>query len=160
MGRIICTLDPGVAATRDAQLLGRSERSLPVPPLPPLGPGLFQPGSPPAGSLGLQARVRGPGDRPTLLDDAVGPGFALLARAPVHGGVALSAQARRVLGSVEGHLVPAEPAFDVEGAYAAWMDQIACDAVLVRPDHVVFGTASGPDAASTLLEQLGGMLRG
>jgi 3-(3-hydroxy-phenyl)propionate hydroxylase len=158
MGRIICTLDPAVAATRDAQFLARSERAIPVPPLPRLGPGLFQPGSPAAGSLGLQARVRGRDGRPALLDDALGPGFALLARAPAaaaDGEAALSTAARRVLGSISGHLVAIEPAFDVDGAYAAWLDRLGCDAALVRPDHVVFGTASGPDAASALLEALG-----
>jgi 3-(3-hydroxy-phenyl)propionate hydroxylase len=155
MGRVICTLDRDEAAARDARFEARTERDLPIPPLPPLGPGLHR-GAPLGGSLALQARVRAPGGAPALLDDVVGPGFALLVRG---GAPALREPARRVLEDVSGRLVPIEPAFDAEGAYAAWLDRHACDAVLVRPDHVVFGTASGADAAGALLEELGDMLR-
>jgi 3-(3-hydroxy-phenyl)propionate hydroxylase len=156
MGRIICTRDAEAAAARDAAFLGRPAREQAPPPMPGLGKGLWRPDSPLAGRPGLQARVRGRDGTPALLDDVVGPGFAVLTRGPEP--PPLRAAARRVLDAVAGHAVPLGPALDVDGAYARWLDRDGCDAVLVRPDHVVFGTASGPDAASALLEELGRVL--
>jgi 3-(3-hydroxy-phenyl)propionate hydroxylase len=155
MGHVICTQDPAAAAARDAELLSRREREPPVPSMPGLGSGLLQAGSEAAGKLGLQARVRGDDGAPALLDDVVGPGFVLL----VHGVVApLSERALRVLEQTSARLVSIDAHFDVEGAYRAWFQRHACDAVLVRPDHVIFGTAVGEDAAPRLLEQLGEQL--
>lgn len=153
MGRIICTQDPETAAARDADLLGQAGRDRATPELPALASGLLQPGSELAGRLGLQARVRGPDGATALLDDVVGPGFALLARGPNI--PTLGAGARRVLERVGGRLVTLGPACELDGAYTRWLDRHGCDAVLVRPDHRVFGAASGADAATSLLEALG-----
>ena len=153
MGKVICMLDPEAAAARDAEFLKRSDRSLASPPFPGIGPGVRQAEGELAGRLGLQARVKRPGGEAMLLDDAFGPGFALIVRGP--GAPELSAPARDVLARVGGALVCMEPEMDVDGAYARWLERHGCDAVLVRPDHVVFGSASGPDAATTLLEELG-----
>ncbi len=157
MGRVICTLDPQAAAARDTDFLSRRDRTLDAPPFPGIGPGVHQEGGELAGRLGLQARVQRPGGPVSLLDDAFGPGFTLIARGPV--APELSAAARDVLVRVGGTLVCMEPALDLYGAYAGWLDRHRCDAVLVRPDHVVFGSARGSDAASTLLEELGGHLQ-
>jgi 3-(3-hydroxy-phenyl)propionate hydroxylase len=153
MGKVICILDPAAAAARDADFLARSERNFDSPPFPPIGPGVRLAEGELAGGLGLQARVQRPGGEATLLDDAFGPGFALIARGP-HA-PELSAAARDVLARVGGALVCMGPDVDVDGAYARWLERNDCDAVLVRPDHVVFGSARGPDTASTLLEELG-----
>lgn len=153
LGRIICTLDPEAAAKRDAAFLARDERTVPSPPLPGIGPGVRLPDGGLAGRLGLQSRVQRPGAAPCLLDDAFGPGFQLIARGP--GAPELGDAARDVLARVSGFLVCIEPGLDVDGAYGAWLDRHGCDAVLVRPDHVVFGSASGTGAAALLLEELG-----
>lgn len=153
-GRVICTLDPEAAAARDSAFLARPERVLAPPALPPIGPGLWLEGAAPAGQLGLQARVRGRDGELARLDDVTGPGFALLAR----GQRELTRPAQCTLERVGATLLPIEPELDVEGAYAHWLDGNGCDAVLVRPDGIVFGAASGPQAASQLLEALAGAL--
>jgi 3-(3-hydroxy-phenyl)propionate hydroxylase len=151
LGRIICTQDPGVAAARDAELLSGSSRERSIPEMPGLTAGLTLPGCELAGQLGLQARVRR-GDDGVLLDDVVGSGFALLARGqqPL-----LRERAQQVLAEIGGTVVGIDPDFDIDREYAGWLDANACDAVLVRPDHYVFGAAKGEHAASDLLEALG-----
>src|SRR5207302_1262302 len=48
---------------------------------------------------------------------------------------------------------------DDTGAYRAWLDQLQADAVLIRPDFAVYGTARGgedvPDLVDGLLSALG-----
>ena len=153
LGRIICTMDPEAAAERDAKFLGRKERTVEAPAFPIIGPGVRRDGDASAGRPGLQSKVKRPGGPVCLLDDAFGPGFQLIVRGP--GAPELSEAARAVLARVGGTLICIEPEFDVEGAYVAWLDTYGCDAVLVRPDHVIFGSGSGDDAATTLLEELG-----
>jgi 3-(3-hydroxy-phenyl)propionate hydroxylase len=172
LGRIICTQDPEVAKARVAQWLGLPSRDLETPSFPHIEKGLLcsgvdASGAELAGRPGLQARVRSSGGSTSRLDDVIGPGFALLA-----GGATapeLSAAARRSLEAVGGVIawippsgggsasdssLPLHRLEDVDGAYAAWFADCGCDAVLVRPDHVVYGAGSGPDAASQLLEDL------
>jgi hypothetical protein len=155
-GRIICTQDPALAAARDADFLSRSEREPEVPAMPSLGKGLLQAGSDLAGKLGLQARVRGNDGAPALLDDVVGPGFVLLVRGRQR---PFSDRAQHVLDRIHARMVPIDSDFDVDGAYGRWFERHACDAVLVRPDHVVFGAAAGDESASRLLEELGAASR-
>jgi len=157
LGRIICTQDAEAAAARDADFLGRSEREPSPPEMPGCGPGVLQSGSAVAGKLGLQAAVRGGDGGLKLLDDVLGPGFALLMRAVPS---RLSDTAERVRNDIACRVVPIDATFDPSGDYERWLDRCGCDAILVRPDHVVFGTASGANAASALLEELGAALRG
>jgi len=170
MGRIICTLDPEVAAARDAQMLAAGGRPGGDEPqrLPDLQAGFLapEPRHPLTGSLGLQARVRGPDGREALLDDHVGPGFALLwngAAAP------LSQKARSTLERLDARQVsivapdrsgaPSPGADltveDVEGAYARWLRANEAAAVLVRPDFAVFGATAEAKEMSAMLEALG-----
>lgn len=156
LGHIICTQDADAAAARDADFLSRAEREPAPPDMPGIGPGVLQ-ASAVAGKLGLQADIRdGDGNR-KLLDDVVGAGFVLLSRAAP---TPLSATARRLCAELDCHLVSVDATVDIDGAYGQWFDRCGCDAILVRPDHVVFGTAVGASAASTLLEELGAALRG
>ena len=152
MGHIICVQDPEAAAARDANFFAREQRSLPSPAFPGVGPGLHQ-GEDRGGHLGLQAEVRGADGSGELLDDLVGPGFTLLVRGTALPDLEPAAQG--VYEELGVSPVFIEPDFDFTGAYGAWLDKHACDAVLVRPDHVVFGGARGPDAASRLLADLG-----
>jgi 3-(3-hydroxy-phenyl)propionate hydroxylase len=175
MGRIICTRDPELARARDAQLLGGNAGSggaaggtrTMFAALPGLSNGLLEPEPrhPLAGQLGLQARVRASG-REGLLDDLVGPGFTLL----WNGGPApLADDARAVLerlgvlqvafGGAVSDPRPAVLALDdVDGAYASWFERNHATAVLIRPDHAVFGAATGEAAANTLLLALASAL--
>jgi hypothetical protein len=178
LGRIICTQDAQVARKRDADWLERPKRDLPPQPFPHLEQGLLCSLPEPrnlgiAGKPGLQARVREGDAAPALLDDLLGPGFALLTGAAV--APKLSAPAQRALAAVEGRIAWIPPAGaaadgetapgvrrldDVDGRYAAWFERSGCDTVLVRPDHAVYGAADGPDAASRLLEDLAERLGG
>jgi 3-(3-hydroxy-phenyl)propionate hydroxylase len=152
MGRIICTLDPQAAQQRDRHWLSRPDRRLEVAELPGLTEGLILTETPLAGAPGLQARVRSETGEIGLLDDAVGPGFALLARG--RSASALDEAARERLDRMAVHHVRLDENADVDGAYARWFDQHGCDAVLVRPDHRVFGSARGEAAAGQLIAAL------
>jgi 3-(3-hydroxy-phenyl)propionate hydroxylase len=150
MGRIICTQDPEAARARDASFIERPSSTLEIPDMPGLATGVVYSGSVLAGKLALQARVRAEDGGIALLDDVTGPGFTLLLRgapeAPLRDG------AGAVLERIGAKLVSIDREMDVDGAYRKWFDRHECDAVLVRPDHQVFGAATGVDAASELLE--------
>ena len=156
MGGIICVRDREAASARDAEFLARESRVLPSPAFPNVGPG-FHLGDTRGGHLGLQARVRGRGGRSELLDDAVGPGFTLMTRGDAS--CEISPGARDLCAALEISRVLIDPESDVDGAYFQWFDAHDCDAVLVRPDHIVFGQCRGPDAEARLLAELGQRLR-
>ena len=151
MGRIICVLDAAAAAHRDAGFLVREDRALPSPASPDIGPG-FHLGGDAGGHLALQARIRDADGEAQLLDDITGPGFNLLVRAPARlDPEALKDETRE---GPEVSLFTLDRESDVDGAYWAWFDKQHCDAVLVRPDHIVFGARKGPEAARRLLSEL------
>lgn len=156
MGQVICTQDEAAAKARDEDFANRPDKGVGMPDLPGITEGLALPGSALAGKLGLQGRVRAASGEVALLDDVVGTGMTVLTR----GGTptALRDGAAQVLKRVDGRLVPIDTSMDVDGVYADWFDRNKCDAVLVRPDHQVFGAAQGESAASDLLEALGEQL--
>jgi len=157
MGRIICVQDAEAAASRDAGFAARKDRSLPAPAFPDVGPGFHQ-GGEGGGRLGLQGRIRPRGGPPQLLDDATGPGFTLLVRAPAESEPEIAS--REAGKGPRICQIPIDADSDVDGAYKAWFDKHHCDAVLVRPDHIVFGSRKGPEAAHQLLTELRERLRG
>ncbi|MBI1197031.1 MAG: bifunctional 3-(3-hydroxy-phenyl)propionate/3-hydroxycinnamic acid hydroxylase [Phenylobacterium sp.] len=121
MGRTVCTLDPQVAAQRDAAMLARGPKAAGMA-SPRLGPGLLMEGDG-AGVLAPQPWADGVG-----LDDALGPGAWLIARGAVPEApdvTAVSIDAPRLAPYRE--------------ALAAWLDAKGAPAVLVRPDRYVFG---------------------
>jgi 3-(3-hydroxy-phenyl)propionate hydroxylase/flavoprotein hydroxylase len=145
LGRLQTIRDPERAAARDRELLAR--RAAAVAPdkirFPGLGPGMLVAGG---GSLSVQGTVDD-GRRRGRLDQVVGTGFQLLV-APAaldrlgdrldvlhRAGVRVAAPGRQ---AGPGPLVA-----DVHGTYAAWFAELGCDAVAVRPDFYLFGTASG-----------------
>jgi 3-(3-hydroxy-phenyl)propionate hydroxylase len=167
MGRIICTLDPEVAKQRDAQMLsGGGDGGAQPTGMPDLRDGFLAKDHPLVGALGLQARVRGADGREALLDDHVGPGFALL----WHGSpAALSTAAdallerlgaRRVSIGKEGAAVAPAPTGaelaveDLHGDYAGWFAKHDAAAVLVRPDFTVCAAGRAPADVSASLESL------
>jgi 3-(3-hydroxy-phenyl)propionate hydroxylase len=144
-GRYICMLDPVRAAERDAEM--RARQGDPVRTAADLitpirGLTLDSPG---AGKRFIQPRVRHEG-QDQLLDDATGGGLVMLLRgeeARVEPAVArpLGIRQFRIGMDLE----------DVAGDLGLWLDEHQADAVLLRPDFYVFGTASGPGGASALL---------
>jgi 3-(3-hydroxy-phenyl)propionate hydroxylase len=166
MGRIVCTRDPELARARDARLLAEGQKPRAAPEMPGLAEGLLQPAPrhPLAGRLALQARVRDAGGREGLLDDVVGPGFALLWRGgpgalPDAARSALDRLGIRPVGLVDGG-APAGPEVltDVDGAYAGWFERHGIEVALVRPDHFVFGAARTGAETGALLDALAASL--
>ncbi len=135
-GRYICELDAAKAAARDAAMHAQAAAAAASGTrhqtahdlIPPLRAGLVVPG---AGARFIQP-VLADGRK---LDDATGGGWRLFAQGPAA-------------------TAPGVTTVDIEhladrGALAAWLQAHAAEAVLVRPDHYVFGTGT----ASALLEQ-------
>lgn len=127
-GRYICMLDPQAAAERDAAMREAAkgaQHGTAADLIPAIATGIVATGTPGAGERFIQPRV---GDR--LLDDVTGNGWRLFTRATVEGGDVTVVDLAQL---------------DDGGAIAAWLTDRKADAVLVRPDHYVFGTGKGGD---------------
>lgn len=117
MGRMVCTTSKWSALLRDMKFkLGRLLGKLPAgpPAYPPISEGLIAAGSAAAGSYFPQA-IAANGAR---LDACLGRDYWLLSRADMAGQ------------SIAPYAAQLE----------AWFDKTGTEAVLVRPDHYVFGT--------------------
>ncbi len=130
MGRTVCVLDPQIAAARDAVMLSARERGEAPP--PPGAPKPFMAGflasdTPAAGSLFPQL-LGADGER---LDDVLAPNAWLITSATSH--VIKSA-------SLRGHTLSDSVLAPFRDPLKAWLQRNAAEAVLVRPDHYVFGT--------------------
>lgn len=128
-GRYICLLDPQAAAARDARMREEAkaaEHGTAADLIPALSTGIVATGTPGAGERFIQPRV---GDR--LLDDVTGSGWRLFTRAACDPAADVT--------------VILLDALDDGGAVAGWLDARGGEAVLVRPDHYVFGTGSPAD---------------
>lgn len=128
-GRYICVLDPAAAAARDADMRAAArttQQGTAADLIPAIATGIVAIGTPGAGERFIQPRV---GDR--LLDDVTGGGWRLFARTSID--------------DAPGVAVVALDTLDDGGAILAWLDARGADAVLVRPDHYVFGTGKPAD---------------
>ena len=157
MGKVVCTLDPGAAAARNAAMLAQRAAGAapPQPPQPVLGPGLALQTSPAAGAYFPQPFARVGAD--TLrLDDVLGPGAWLIAReaAPSQDGALDAHDGVEVFGLAEDRLAP------FRAPLAAWLERRDAPAVLVRPDRYVFGVGEASDLLSGYARALGATLRG
>jgi len=128
-GRYICELDPATAAARDARIReearqksGETAHDL----IPAIAEGVVLPGTTSAGARFVQP-VLTDGRK---LDDLTGGDWRLFVRDDA------------VPGSAEGVTRIAASTLPDNGAVTAWLDDHGVDAVLIRPDHYVFGTAS------------------
>jgi 3-(3-hydroxy-phenyl)propionate hydroxylase len=118
-GRYICELDPAKAAARDAEMIARAAAQVGTHQtatdlVPPIAAGVVH-ASPGAGERMIQP-VLGDGRK---LDDLTGQGW-------------------RLFGA--GAIDPAT--LDDGGAVARWLADRGAEAVMVRPDHYVFGTGT------------------
>jgi 2-polyprenyl-6-methoxyphenol hydroxylase-like FAD-dependent oxidoreductase len=147
MGRVSCTLDPQVAAERDAAL--RAAAAPPPLALPPLGDGAVAPGRPLAGTRALQGTIRAAG-REGRFYDVVGRRFVLLARRADDLPAAHEAFPAR-LGALA---VGLDEIDDLDGRLTGWLDEHGVSAVLIRPDGYVFGAVEATEDLPELLAQL------
>lgn len=136
MGRMVCTLDPAVAAMRDTGMLAqRASGAAGAPPMrpAPFAAGCILAGTPGAGSPFPQS-TSGQGDRRLRLDDVLGDGPWLISRNPAQGAEA----------GVRPVDPTADPARPFRDDLLDWLERHGVDAVLVRPDRYIFG-AGDPD---------------
>ncbi len=146
VGAVICERDPAKARARDAKLLADCGGTVKDTPrqdiLPRLETGfLAAQQTTGRGTLFPQPRLASSG---ALMDHAVGGGWRLVFAADaeipreVPAGVTVVALARTP---------------EADGVVARWMQEHACRAALVRPDHYVFGTARNGAETSQLLAE-------
>ncbi len=128
-GHYICELDPAKAAERDAAMIARAAaqagaHQTATDLIPAIGKGVVMAGSAGAGERFIQP-VLGDGRK---LDDMTGQGWRLFAQgaAPV----------------AEGIIADDVSTVDDHGALTQWLAARGAEAVLVRPDHYVFGTGT------------------
>ena len=110
-----------------------------------------------AGEAFVQARVRR-GAKEGLFDDVVGNGFAILAR---NGDPAalLSRADIELWRALDGRIAVIDGAGtdridDIEGRYAALLDEHGCDVLVVRPDFYIFGGAAKVSDLPALIAEL------
>lgn len=134
MGRVVCTLDPVVAAERDARMIAKLAAGEETPTATVGGPGrdggLFKVADPLAATIFPQF-VSSSGQR---LDDALGKSAWLI---DDEGGQKSSSLIH--LSIDDPVLLPFRAKLD------AWRATHGVDAVLVRPDRYIFGTGSGQE---------------
>jgi len=189
LGKVICVRDPEQAAGRDGFMTSMdADPARILPPLPPptLSGGIIHrtaAGDPAegAGVLTPQARV-GYRGRTGLLDQVVGTGFVLAATEDP--AAALDDDRRAFLDAIGAqvlHLLPASgaggrsgagspigksegdtggQAIDVDGAYLEHLAAAGHVAVLIRPDHYLFGAVPSMAELSALVDDLSRQLTG
>jgi len=127
-GRYICLLDRAQAAGRDVEMramvdFGKSQTAAEL--IPAIVEGIIAAGTPAAGERFIQPQF----DDGSFLDDHVKGGWRLFVRSEQIAGSDLGVT------RVEAKKLP-----DHGKSILAWMEIHRVDAVLVRPDHYVFGT--------------------
>jgi 2-polyprenyl-6-methoxyphenol hydroxylase-like FAD-dependent oxidoreductase len=163
-GRVSCTVDPLLAAQRDADF--RAGYRPPIPEMPQLVGGVLHrngSGLPiaPAGELGIQGFVRSGQLRDRL--DRVVPShrFTILSLDALATTTLNDAQRAvlETLGTTIVTIVPngseASGIVDADGTYAAWFAARRVRAIIVRPDFYVYGGVSTLGELGQLIDQLG-----
>lgn len=157
LGRVSCTIDPEVAAARDAAF--RSGPAAP-PPFPWIEAGIvLKTGSlhatAVAGRLGPQARVRSVDGREGLCDDFVGTGWHLIGLGLDR--LDLDAASRALIDTLRIATVAIDATTgyaDVDNFYARYFGNAGLQAVIVRPDFVVYGGVESLADVDSLLASL------
>ena len=157
-GKIICIVDPELAAARDARLRERPDGLMPENKRRDwrLGVGDWQADDPYAGYLSVQGRVRVDGVV-GLFDDIVDHrGFVLLS-VDDNPGQFLSTEVRESwerLGGLSAQVHASAPIEDIDGTYAQWFASRGIGVALFRPDFYVFGTGASARDANALVSAL------
>lgn len=151
-GRYICMLDKTQAASRDITIREKVRRNeLPTTAadlIPPLTKGIIAAHTPAAGARFIQPKLS-PANETHLLDDVAQAQWRLIGKKQVH-----TNQAQELLKALAEKLdIQFYNSVELQcSALDEWLDKAGADAVLLRPDHYVFGTCSGD--ASPLLDEL------
>jgi 3-(3-hydroxy-phenyl)propionate hydroxylase len=150
IGALIGERDPARARARDERLLAEAGGEVGATPrqdvLPRLVGGALSASDTPArGTLFPQPWLRRGGAR-VRMDDVYGTGWRVFATTP---------ESLRDAPAGPPGLRGADLAGldESDGVLAAWFARHRCEAVLVRPDHYVFGTARGAPAVRALLAE-------
>jgi 3-(3-hydroxy-phenyl)propionate hydroxylase len=161
LGHIACMHDEDAARERDKMFL--SDQAPPPPPDPERGDGILHLES--DGSRGQLSGELGPQGKVTFegktgrADDVLGWGFAILARARDPREV-LSADQEQFLDGIGCRLIALSSdrattrVYDADGTYGKFFDEHGIDALLVRPDFVVFGAAPTLEDLPALVDDL------
>ena len=118
-----------------------------------LGPGVLQTDPPPGAAVGEpfpQSRVRTPAGEVRLLDELLGPGFALVLRGEPQ--PLLGDETRAFCESLDARVLSLDRLELLDG----WLAPIfeTARAAIVRPDHYLAGVASTPEQLAALSKEL------
>ena len=167
LGRVQTLRDPEAARERDQRLraLRRAQQAPEKIIYPDLTGGLIAAGSPHAGALFPQGRVRSDaGDGAALFDDVVGAGPAIVSRSATLAAELGPAVVRRwralggrivLVRSPAGRAADREPVLevtDLDGVYEAWFNAHRCESVVMRPDWYLYGSAADGSGLSGLVQ--------
>jgi 3-(3-hydroxy-phenyl)propionate hydroxylase len=165
IGENICILDPTLAAARDQRILAEGGGVAPTVTrqeiVPPLRQGLIAGEDAPArGLLFPQPAIKADGGS-RLLDKITGAGWRLIldGRAGEPGELDAAAIAR--IGLTVATIAPTGGGGKLEeqdDVMAAWFDRHGATAVLVRPDHYVYGAARNTTELNSRLAELANSL--
>jgi 3-(3-hydroxy-phenyl)propionate hydroxylase len=138
MGKTVCVLDPNAAAARDAAMIAdwNAGKRPPMIPYPPLAEGCLIGGAV-SGELFIQPMIDG-----ERMDYRLGEGPWLITKTTVDSDLKQFVIESDALGSFSTPL-------------AAWLDEHAADAVLVRPDRHIFGVGKAADLVEAWRAKLG-----
>lgn len=166
-GRIICERDPRLAMERDGRMLEEMAAGKGVVVrqdlLPPIEEGFFYAGSngaraPGAGKTFPQPMVLRHGLNPARLDDVLRARYLMIVSPgwqPRERDWMLAAQLGVTFACLDRKGIAGEEVIiEADNVIRAWMDAHKASAVLVRPDHIVFGTAVREGDEAQMLEQL------
>ncbi|CAN7718961.1 bifunctional 3-(3-hydroxy-phenyl)propionate/3-hydroxycinnamic acid hydroxylase [Mesorhizobium amorphae] len=165
LGKVICELDPDKARARDAEMVAAMHAGQGVQVrqnlFPPIRHGFVASGVDGSSTAGAgepcpQPWVVGPFGR-VRLDDALPPGFQLLIAGDMDPSPRLLDKSREA--GVAVHRVAQQRSYpsllvEEDRVLADWLTSKRARAALVRPDHVVFGTAADSGEAEQLVDQL------
>lgn len=143
LGKVICVPDPAEAAARDASmapLVGAEPTD--VPPLPGITAGIIDPASPHAGQPFPQGSADG-----RRFDDVHGAGWRLVTIDPVP--IDLDPATTQWFASIGGSAVTV-----ARGDHGRWFADHDATTALQRPDFHLYGTATSPTGAATLINHL------
>jgi flavoprotein hydroxylase len=160
LGKVICVVDEDAARDRDAAMLARPAKRTGPDPAVALTSGLVHrvdgAAARGAGAVFPQGRVTADG-RTGLLEDVLrathGTGFLLVTDGTTDD------RAVPALSHLPMRTVPLGPVVDLDGVYRSTLEAAGANAILVRPDHHVFGTARSAAELSDLETQLHQALR-